>query len=87
MFRFSELAGPLTRLTQKGVAFEWSEACQTAFDALKSCLMSTPCLKVFDDTCPICVVCDASNYCIVSVLEQCIDGQWHPVEFYSKHLN
>ena len=53
MFRFSELAGPLTRLTQKGVAFEWSEACQTAFDTLKSCLMSTPCLKVFDDTCPI----------------------------------
>ena len=49
MFRFSELAGPLTRLTQKGVAFEWSEACQTAFDALKSCLTSAPCLTVFDD--------------------------------------
>ena len=87
MFRFSELAGPLTRLTRKGVAFEWSEACQTAFDALKSCLTSAPCLKVFDDTCPIRVVCDASNFCVGSVLEQCVDGQWHPVEFYSKRLN
>ena len=87
MFRFSELAAPLTRLTQKGVAFECSEACQTAFDTLKLCLMCAPCLKVFDDTCLIRVVCDASNFCIGSVLEQCVDGQWHPVEFYSKHLN
>ena len=87
MFRFSELAGLLSRLTSKGGAFEWSEACQTTFDTLKSCLMSAPCLKVFDDTCPICVVCDASDFCVGSVLEQCVDGQWHPVEFYSKHLN
>ena len=83
MFQFSEFSGPLTRLTQKGVAFEWSEACQTAVDALKSCLTSAPCLKVFDDTCPIHVVCDASNFCVGSVLEQCVDGQWHTLEFYS----
>ena len=87
MFRFSELAGPLTRLTRKVVAFVWSEACQMAFDALKSCLMSTPCLKVFDDMCPICVVYDASNFCIGTILEWCMNGQWHPVEFYSKCLN
>ena len=87
VFRFSELAGPLTRLTRKGVSFEWSEACQTAFDTLKSCLTSAPCLKVFDDMRPIRVVCDASDFCVGSVLEQCVDGQWHPVEFYSKRLN
>ena len=87
MFRFLDLAGPLTWLTQKGVVCEWSEVCQSAFDALKLCLMSAPCLKVFDDTCPICMVCDASNFCVGSVLEQCVDGQWHPVEFYSKRLN
>ena len=87
MFRFSELAGPLTWLTQKDVVFEWSEAFQTTFDALKSCLTSAPCLKVFDDMCPICVVCDASDFCVGSVLEQCVDGQWHWVEFYFKRLN
>ena len=87
MFRVSELAGPLTKLTRTGVAFHWSEACQTAFDVLKSYLTSDPCLKVFDDMCPIHMVCDASDFCIGSVLEQFVDGQWHPVEFYSIPLN
>ena len=27
VFRFSELAGPLTRLTRKGVKFEWTSEC------------------------------------------------------------
>ena len=87
VFYFSELGGGLSRLTRKGVSFEWSKACQTTFDALKSCLMSAPCLKVFDNMCSICMVCDTLYFCVGSVLEQCVDGQWHPVEFYSKRLN
>ena len=34
------------------------------------------------------MVCDASNFCVGGVLEQCaVDGQWHPVEYYSKRLS
>ena len=32
---FSRIAAPLTRLTQKGVKFEWSEDCEQSFQELK----------------------------------------------------
>jgi hypothetical protein len=33
------------------------------------------------------VICDASNYCVGGVLEQEVNGKWHPVEYYSKRLS
>ena len=35
---FSMTAGPMTRLLQKNVKFEWSEKCQVSFDKLKAFL-------------------------------------------------
>lgn len=32
---FSKIARPLTQLTQKGVSFKWSEACEKSFQELK----------------------------------------------------
>ena len=34
------------------------------------------------------MVCDASNFCVGGVLEQCdkVTNKWHPVEYYSKRL-
>ena len=43
---FSRLAVPLTRLTQKGVKFEWSEECEQSFQELKRRLVSTPILTI-----------------------------------------
>ena len=87
MFRFSEIASPLTKLTRKSVPFDWDANCQRAFDTLKRCLVDAPCLKVWNSTCPARVICDASDFCVGSVLEQYVDDAWHPVEFYSKRLN
>ncbi|MGG6712998.1 UNVERIFIED_CONTAM: hypothetical protein ITH36_25695, partial [Salmonella enterica subsp. enterica serovar Weltevreden] len=37
---FSLLAVPLTRLTQKGVKYQWSEECEKSFQELKEMLVS-----------------------------------------------
>ena len=41
---FAELAEPLVSLTWKGAPFVWTDQQQTAFDALKACLLSAPIL-------------------------------------------
>jgi len=42
---FAEIAAPLYHLTNKGVPFEWSSFCQSAFSNLKDSLTSAPVLK------------------------------------------
>ena len=41
---FAELAEPLVVLTRKGDPFVWTDRQQTAFEALKACLISAPIL-------------------------------------------
>ena len=42
--RFSMTTGPMTRLLQKNVRFEWSEKCQASFEKLKEFLTEAPVL-------------------------------------------
>ena len=39
---FSRLAAPMTRLTRKGVKFEWDDLCEKAFQELKRRLTLAP---------------------------------------------
>ena len=39
---FSAIARPLCNLLAKDVTFEWSQACEAAFDKLKTMLVSPP---------------------------------------------
>jgi len=41
---FSSIASPLTRLTQKGVPFRWSDECELSFQKLKTALTTAPVL-------------------------------------------
>ena len=41
---FAELAEPLVVLMRKGAPFVWTDRQQTAFEALKACLISAPIL-------------------------------------------
>ena len=43
---FSKIALPLTRLTQKGVKFEWFDECEHNFKELKDRLVTTPILTI-----------------------------------------
>ncbi|KAL0402680.1 UNVERIFIED_CONTAM: Retrovirus-related Pol polyprotein from transposon [Sesamum latifolium] len=58
---FSIIAGPLTKLLRKGVAFQWTEQCQQSFDKLKRRLTSTPILTLPSGSGGFVVYTDASN--------------------------
>ena len=58
---FSRLAVPMTRLTRKGVKFEWDDLCEKAFQELKRRLTSAPILIVPEQGQRYMVYCDASR--------------------------
>lgn len=67
---FSTLASPLTKLTQKAVKFQWSDACEKSFQELKSRLTSAPILTLPEGTEGFVVYCDASMVGLGCVLMQ-----------------
>ena len=85
---FSHIATPLHELTRKDTAWNWSKACQEAFDSLKIAITSSPILIFPDESKPYKVEADSSNYATGAVLSQeGDDGKWHPVAFLSKSLS
>ena len=67
---FAELADPLVTLTWKGVPFVWADEQQTAFDALKACLLSAPILGFPTEKDRFVLDTDASLFAIGGVLSQ-----------------
>ncbi|GJR66651.1 putative reverse transcriptase domain-containing protein [Tanacetum coccineum] len=58
---FSKIAKPMTKLTQKKVAFEWGDKQEAAFQTLKNKLCSTPILALPQGAENFIVYCDASH--------------------------
>lgn len=69
ILRFSEIASPLTYLTRKNVNFEFGDTQRHAFSLLKQCLADAPVLKLFDFDLETRIICDASAFCVGSILE------------------
>lgn len=67
---FSKIAAPLTRLTRKGIKFEWSEKCEQSFQELKNRLTSAPVLALPDDSGEYVIYSDASRQGLGCVLMQ-----------------
>ena len=66
---FSRIASPLTKLTQKGVPYVWSEKCDEAFNELKKRLTTAPILVLPERGCNYVIYCDASKLglgCVVT---------------------
>ncbi|XP_070011058.1 uncharacterized protein [Nicotiana sylvestris] len=57
---FPSLSAPLTKLTQKGAKFQWTDACERIFQALKDRLTSAPVLMLPKGTDGYVIYCDAS---------------------------
>ncbi len=86
--KFSDVANPLTGLLRKGVSFEWTSACQFAFEPLKTLLCSTAVLSTprFDRAFKLEV--DASGTGDGAVLIQMDDaGIEHPISFFSRNFS
>ncbi|GJX85414.1 putative reverse transcriptase domain-containing protein [Tanacetum coccineum] len=67
---FSKIAKPMTKLTQKKVAFEWGDKQEAAFQTLKTKLCSAPILALPQGAENFIVYCDASHKGLGAVLMQ-----------------
>lgn len=61
---------PLTKLTQKNVKFQWSEACEESFKKLKDCLTSALVLTLQSGTGGYAMYYDVSHIGLGCVLMQ-----------------
>jgi hypothetical protein len=80
---YSEIAVPLTNLTRKASAWNWTGRCQDAFELLKQKLVEAPLLRTPNERLPYKVVMDAFNLGLGDVLLQ----EGHPVASESRKLN
>jgi hypothetical protein len=83
---FSSISRPLCTLPQKEIPFEWTEACQLAFDKLKGMLTSAPIMQPHWNL-PFEIMCDASDYAVGAVLGQRENKKPHVIYYASKTLN
>ncbi|XP_055960623.1 uncharacterized protein LOC126668412 [Mercurialis annua] len=67
---FSRISAPLTKLTQKGVKFEWTDKCEASFEKLKEILTTAPVLALPSGIDGFTVYCDASQIGLGCVLMQ-----------------
>jgi len=79
---FSKIAAPLTRLTRKGVKYEWTEECTAAFEELKNRLTSAPILKMPTGSGDMVICSDTSGSGLGCVLMQ----HGHVIAYASRQL-
>ena len=84
---FSTIARPLCNLLTKVVTFEWSHACEAAFDKLQTRLVSPPIMRSSNWDLPFDIRCDASDYAIGVILRQREDKKAFMIYYASKTLD
>src|ERR1700746_1439087 len=84
---YSEIAIPLTCLTQKGIPWSFSDNCHIAFQCLKDAFTSAPILTHWLLDHPIIMETNASDSAISGIFSiHCEDGEIRPVAFHSRML-
>ena len=85
---YAKLAQPLTELTKKRQRFRWSDQCQTAFDSLKTALVSDSVVRYPRIDLPYKLYTDASDLCVGAILCQTHeDGVEYVVQYVSHQLS
>ena len=88
--QFAKIAHPLTQLLRKEnlakKQFSWTGECETAFQTLKSKLISAPILALPRFGEPFQLSTDASNFAVGCVLEQVQDGELRVIAYASQVL-
>ena len=81
---YSNIVIPHTKLTCKSIAWNFTDAAQKSFQALKSAFISAPILTHWVPNKPIIVETDASDYTLGAIFSiQTDSGEIHPVAFHS----
>jgi RNase H-like domain found in reverse transcriptase len=71
----------------KAQKIKWTSEAVTAFNTVKAEISKCTTMHFLNDTDPICLHTDASDYGIGGYLFQIVDGTEHPVAFVSKSLS
>ena len=65
----------------------WTENANKAFTESKQILANATLLVHPQQSAPLNITCDASDFAVGGVLQQCIDNVWQPLSFFSKKLS
>ena len=82
---YSNVARPLIDLTKKNLPLNWSPACQTSFDTLKSLFLSKPVLHLLDPTTPFAITTNTSKYAFGGILLQTLTVTGIPAPIFPNH--
>lgn len=81
---------PLYQLLRKNVTYDWDEECQTAFEKVKTILISSPVLRIFDPKHRTILYTDASQKGLGAILKQVdpddLTNTQYVVGYFSKSL-
>ena len=83
---FADLAEPLVALTRKGVSFLWTDRQQTAFEALKACLVRAPILGFPTEDGRFVLDTDTSLFAVGGVLSQLQEEGEVVIAYASRNL-
>ena len=84
---FSKISRPLCKLLEKYAKFDFDESCRSAFEEIKSRLVSTPIMLTPDWSNEFEIMCDASDYATGAVLGQRTDKIFKAIYYASKTFN
>ena len=84
---YGRIAGPLTKLTNKFVKFEWSPECEDSFQKLKERLCKDPIVNYPNPDKPYKLYTDACDYAIGAILvQEDENGMERPIEYLAKQI-
>ena len=80
------LTDMLRNCKKKNQPITLDESARSAFELIKVKLSEATLLVHPKVDAPLCLLTDASNNGVGGVLQQCVDGTWQPLSFFSKRL-
>ena len=86
ILKYSEITIPLTLLTHKGAAWDFSKKCHSTFTSLKQAFTTTPILAHWIPGTPLIVETDTSDYTLAAILStiSLTNGEIHLIAFHSR---
>ena len=84
---FLKISRPLCRLLEKDAKFDFDESCRSAFDEIKSRLVTAPIMLTPDWNNDFEIMCDASDYAMGTVLGQRTKKIFKAIYYASKTFN
>ena len=85
--RLSDETAPLRELLKKDVEFVMLKPQTKAFQRLQSLITTVPILQYYDPNLPTRLRTDSSLIGLGAMIEQSLNGEWHPIAFASRSLD